>query len=121
MSLTNLEFTFHQGEIGKVMNFYDLSDESGTFNLDPYTVTLNLEKNGAVTVDDAVVVKADQGTNPGDCSHTLDATTAAIAVGRHKGNLRLVKTLAPTNKFYWPCNKNSQRAYFYVNVLDPVD
>lgn len=121
MSLPNLEFTFHQGEVGKVINFYDLSDETGVVSLNPYTVTMNLEKAGSVTVNDAVIVKADQSTNPGDCSHTLDAVTAAIAVGQHKGNLKLVNIADPTKRFYWPCDSNKKRAYFYVNVLDPVD
>lgn len=118
MAQRNLYFTFKQGEIGKRMNF-TLEDADGTFDLTNYTVTLFLKKEGDtdLAVDGAAVTKENQGTNPGECYHALDATTAAIDVATYKGELKLV---AGANVLYWPVNKDNQRTYFTVEVQAPL-
>jgi hypothetical protein len=116
--MSNLTFTFKQGEVGKVITFDDLSDANGLVDLTPYAVTMNLRLNGELIVDDAAVTKRTQsGTTLGDCYHTLNSTTAAIAVGTYRGELKLVNG---ANIFYWPVNKNADRTYFTVIVQAPL-
>lgn len=111
----NLVFPLYQGEVGETIEF-TVEDRDGTVDLTPYTVTMTLTRNGVTTIDAVSVTKANQTTNRGECSYTFDATTAAIAVGNHKGRLKLVQG---SNVLYWPKNVEGRLGFFTVKVSEP--
>ena len=112
----NLTHTFRKGEVGKVIEF-TLEDVNGVVDLTAYTVTMYLG-NGSLVVNGAAVTKRTQsGATVGQCYHTWDLTTANIAPGTYKGELKLVNG---GTTLYWPVNKNSTRTYFTVIVQAPL-
>lgn len=114
----NLTVTYKRGAVGKVIEFNDLRDKDGLVTLTPYTITLNVEdEDGTLVIDDASVTKRDQGTRAGDCYHTLDATTANIAVGTYRAELKLANG---ANADFWPTDRDHKRRYITWIVQDPL-
>jgi hypothetical protein len=116
--MSNLTVTYKRGAVGKELEFNNLSDQNGLVTLTPYTLTVNVEEtDGTVVVDDAAVSKRDQSTRQGDCYHTLDATTANIAVGTYRAE---IKATNGANVDYWPTDIDQKRRYITWIVQDPL-
>ena len=113
----NLIHTVKIDEVGKTIDF-TLEDESGTFDLTNYTVTMNLSKGSTAVITDAACTKRTQsGATLGQCYHTWTALTIPDTKGDYKGELKLVYG---GNTLYWPVDKNSERTYFTVRVQDAL-
>lgn len=114
----NTQFTYKRGEVGKRIRFY-LEDANGAVDLTAYTVTMNVGKLGqTLAVDGASVTKETQtGETRGYCYHDLDASSANIAAGDYRGELKLVNG---SNVLYWPVDSNGTKTYFTVEVQSPL-
>ena len=116
--MSNLTVTYKRGAVGKVIEFNDLRDYTGLVTLTPYTITLNVEEDdGTVVIDDASVSQRDQSLRPGDCYHTLDATTANIAVGNYRAELKLTNG---ANVDFFPTDRDHNRRYIKWIVQDAL-
>jgi len=116
----NIYHTFKQGEIGKILQF-TLADENGLFDLTGWTVTFAASLNGESAFAGQAVTLNDQLTNPGECYHQLNATTAAIDPNvRGEIYLGELKAVQGLNVFYWPVDKDNRRTYFKIEVQAPL-
>lgn len=116
----NLHITWKQGEVGKEIDFLGLSDRDGLFDLTAWTVVLNAKRSAddsVLVIDAAPVSKRDQAARRGDCYHTLSSTTANIAPGIYKGELKVTNG---ANTFYWPVNRDNERTHFTIEVQKPL-
>ena len=116
----NLKVTWKRGEVGKVISFF-LEDAAGSFNLDNWTVTLAValtKTTTPVVTGQSVVKRTQTGTNIGWCDHTLNTTTANIALGTYRAcELKLVNG---ANVLYWPVDERDERTYFQSEVQQPI-
>jgi hypothetical protein len=116
----NLYVTYKRGEVGKQIDFL-LEDADGPFNLDNWTVTLAIaaDRDAVPVVTGQTVTKLTQtGDDIGRCYHTLDATTANIAVDTYKA--AELKLTNGSNVLYWPVDRNDSKTYFTVEVQTPI-
>lgn len=119
MAARNTKFTFKRGEVGKRMRFR-LEDASGPVDLTAYTITLNAGGAGQdLAITAAAVTKETQsGATLGYCYHDLDATTANVAAGLYRAELKLANG---ANVLYWPVDAGGDRTYFTIEVQRPLD
>jgi hypothetical protein len=115
--MANTLHTVKRDEVGKRIQF-TLSDADGVYNLDNWTVTMNLKKGSTVVTSNAAVTKETQtGSNIGKCYHAWAANTIPDARGDYKGELKLTNG---SNVLYWPTHSDGTRTYFTVRVQDPL-
>jgi hypothetical protein len=113
------KFIFKQGEVGKRCTWTLTDADDAAVDLTAYTITLNAKKGDTETITEASVTKATQsGATLGQCYHNLTSTTAAIAVGNHKGELKLVNG---STVLYWPVQDDPRESYFVWEVQTPID
>lgn len=117
----NLTYVLKKGEISKRIHF-TLEDADGRFDLSDYIVTMSLQLEGAtaLAVDGATVIQENQfvEATKGKCYHEFDMTTANIAVGTYKGELKLA---SGASVLYWPVNAENLRTYFKLIVQAPLE
>lgn len=122
MAQYNIKTVYKRGEVGKVLNFTCRSADPSTgvvavVDLTNYTMTLNVWKGTTLTIDNASCTKRTQsGSTLGQCYHTLDATTANIAKGEYRFE---VKATYGSNVLYFPTNIDGTRTYGYLTVQEP--
>ncbi len=115
-----LKVTFKKGEVGRTLDFA-LTDANGAVDLTNWTVTMAVarSKNASpVLTGQSVTKRTQSGLTLGQCFHTLDATSANIAVGEYKAcELKLVNG---PNVLHWPVNENDDKTYFTIEVQKPI-
>ncbi len=122
MAEYNLRTVFKRGEVGKVLNFTCRSADASTgtvalTDLTNYTMTLNVWKGTDLVIDNASCTKRTQsGATLGQCYHTLDATTANIAKGDYKFE---IKATYGSNVLYFPTDYDGTRTYGDLRVQEP--
>jgi hypothetical protein len=115
--MANLLHTVKRDEVGKIIEF-TLEDADGVYNLDNWTVVMNLKKGSTVVTSAAAVTKRTQsGATLGQAYHTWAANTIPDAKGDYKGELKLTNG---SNVLYWPVHSDGTRTYFTVRVQDPL-
>lgn len=123
MAQYNIRTTYKRGEVGKVINFTCRAADASTgtvglVDLTNYTMTWSVWKGTTLTaIDNAACTKRTQsGATLGQCYHTLDSTTAGIAKGEYRFE---VKATYGSNVLYFPTNEDGTRTYGYLTVQEP--
>jgi hypothetical protein len=122
MATYNIRTTYKRGEVGKVIGFTCRAADASTgtvaaVDLTNYTVTFNVWQGTTLVIDNAACTKRTQsGSTLGQCYHTLDATTANIAKGDYRFEL---KATYGSNVLYFPTNEDGARTYGYLFVQEP--
>jgi hypothetical protein len=125
----NMTVTAKIGETGKVITVVLKDTDPDTGELAPKDLTgyTNLvmqvtKSNGTVVIAGAAcVADADQSTNPGKITCTLNVTVAAhsgLVAGSHR--LEFSGLNASGKRRYWPLSKNETRTYGKFIVQDAL-